>query len=97
MMDWNGDSPAGRLVEGPELVAGNAVPITVLVFPPYPAKVSNGPLSASVMVGNNDSTEESLTDTVSLHLGMTLTGGLDAGPFKAKVSGSERMSATSAL
>ena len=88
VVDWNGDSPAGRLVEGPSLLAGLPVPVTVMVFPPYPHGASSGALSARVAVGQNESSDETFSDSVSLHLGMTATFGLEAGPFKAKVSAS---------
>ena len=85
-VDYNGDSPAGRLMEGPELIAGQAVPIALMMFPPYPHAVAGGPLSASVDLGQTEATDESFQDTVSLELGMSVGFGAEAFGFKAKVS-----------
>ncbi len=84
-IDWNGDSASGRLVEGPELVAGEAVPVAALMFPPYPKNLAVGALSANITLGNNESTSEDLSDTLSLSVGIGFSFGADAGPFKAKV------------
>lgn len=86
-LDWNGDSASGRLVEGPELVAGDAVPVAALMFPPYPKDLATGALSANITLGNMDSVDEEYSDTLSLSVGMGLSFGVEAGPFKAKVSG----------
>ncbi len=86
-VDWNGDSATGTLVEGPELVAGDAVPIVAMMFPPYPNKAAVGALSASVTLGDSDSVSETLTDTLTLSVGMGLSFGAEAFGFKAKVGG----------
>lgn len=85
-VDYDGDSPAGRLVDGPELIAGQAVPIAMMMFPPYPHAVAGGPLSAGVDLGQTEATDESYSDTVSLELGMSVGFGAEAFGFKAKVS-----------
>ncbi len=85
MVDWNGDSATGKLVDGPELVAGDAVPIAVLMFPPYAAKLAVGALAAKITVGQVENTSESTTDTLSLGVGIGVSFGAEAGPFKAKV------------
>ncbi|MEZ4447390.1 MAG: hypothetical protein R3B72_50405, partial [Polyangiaceae bacterium] len=87
-VDWNGDSASGRLVEGPELVAGDTVPVAALLFPPYPAEVSVGYKSASVFLGSTDSTDESMSDTISLSVGLGISFGAEAFGFKAKVGAS---------
>jgi hypothetical protein len=89
MLDWDGDSASGRLVSGPELVAGNTVPVGALMFPPYPHKAASGALSASVTLGNNESTNETLSDTLSLGVNIGVSFGAEApgGLFKAKVGG----------
>jgi hypothetical protein len=86
-VDWDGDSPAGRLISGPELVSGAVVPVALMIFPPYDrAAQTKG--SADVMVGNNAAQSETMSDTVSLHLGLTVGYGADiAGVVKASVSG----------
>ncbi len=94
VLDWDGDSPAGRLVEGPALVAGQPVPVQVLLFPPYPHGAAAGALSASVTVGNSESSDETLSDSVALSLGMTASFGAEAGPFKASVSSYLKNTAT---
>jgi hypothetical protein len=93
-VDYDGDSPAGRLVEGPELVAGQAVPMAVMLFPPYPHDVAGGPLGASVELGQTETTDETLSDTVSLSVGMTASFGAEAFGFKAKVSAFLKQSAS---
>jgi hypothetical protein len=86
VVDYDGDSPAGRLMQGPQLVAGKPVPVALMLFPPYPHAAAEGALSASVMIGQSETQDETFSDSMSLHLGMTASFGLDAGPFKAKVS-----------
>jgi hypothetical protein len=84
--DWNGDSAAGRLVSGPELVSGSVVPIAAMMFPPYDRTLSRG--NSSVTVGSTDSTSETISQTVSLHLGLSVNYGFDLGPIvKASVTG----------
>jgi hypothetical protein len=86
-IDWNGDSAVGQLVAGPELVAGDAVPIAVLMFPPYPHDWS-GDGTSSVTLGDKTSVDETHSDTLSLGVGMGLEFGAEAFGFKAKVKGS---------
>jgi hypothetical protein len=85
--DWDGDSASGRLVSGPELISGKAVPVAALMFPPYPAKVAVGALSANITLGDVETQDESHHDTVSLGVGMGLKFGAEAFGFKAKVGG----------
>lgn len=85
MVDFDGDSPAGRLVGGPELVAGQAVPIAALMFPPYPHAVAGGPLSASVLLGQTEDVSATESDTIALEVGMAASFGAEAFGFKAKV------------
>jgi len=85
MVDWDGDSAFGRLIAGPELVAGEAVPVAALYFPPYPHKVAVGALSAKITVGEVESHSESLSDTLSLGVGLGISFGAETGIFKAKV------------
>ena len=86
-VDWDGDSASGRLVDGPELIAGKAVPIAAMMFPPYPAGAAVGALSANITLGDVESTDETMSDTVSLGVGMGLSFGAEALGFKAKVGG----------
>jgi hypothetical protein len=85
LVDWDGDTPSGKLVEGPELVAGEAVPVAVLMFPPFPYKAAVGTLSADIALGKTESTDEALRDTLSLHVGIGVSFGADIGVFKSKV------------
>jgi hypothetical protein len=87
MLDWDGDSASGRLVSGPELIAGNTVPVAALMFPPYPHKAASGALAASVTLGNNESTTEQLSDTLSLGVGLGVSFGAEipGGLLKAKI------------
>jgi len=84
-IDWNGDSASGKLLSGPELIAGRAVPIAALMFPPYPRDFAAGSFSANVTLGNNESTSQSLSDTLTLSLGLTVSYGAETPLFKAKV------------
>jgi hypothetical protein len=77
LADIDGDSPRGRLVGEPELVAGNVVPTMVLNLPPYDSEHSRG--VPSLYVGNTGDTSESLSDSVSLRLGVEL--GYEASVF----------------
>jgi hypothetical protein len=86
-VDWDGDSASGRLVEGPELIAGRSLPIAALMFPPYPAGAAVGALSANITLGDTESSDESMSDTVSLSVGMGVSFGAEAFGFKAKVGG----------
>jgi len=84
-VDWDGNSASGELVEGPELVAGASVPIAVLVLPPYPHALAGGALSANVMLGDSETSSESLSDTLALSVGMGVSYGAEAFGFKAKM------------
>ncbi len=84
-VDWDGNSASGELVEGPELVAGASVPIAVLLLPPYPHAVAGGALAANVMLGDNESSSDSLSDTLALSIGMGVSYGAEAFGFKAKM------------
>ena len=66
--DVDGDSVRGRLVAGPTVVEGPAVPTVVVQFPPYSAEWSDG--LPSVVVGNSEQESEAATDTLSLSLGV---------------------------
>lgn len=84
-VDWDGDSASGRLVEGPELVAGDVVPTAVLLIPPYDEGIANG--RASSFMGSTEVMSETYSDTIGLHLGMTVGYGFDIGGIvKAKVN-----------
>ena len=87
MVDWDGDTPSGRLMEGPELVAGKAVPIAALMFPPYPHDAVSEDTGASITLGDSASTDATNRDTLSLGVGIGLSFGAEAGVFKAKVGG----------
>ncbi len=83
IVDWNGDSASGRLTEGPVLVAGEAVPIAALTFPPFVANVAQGP--AVIAVGATDSTSTGNSHTVTLSVGMAVSFGAEVPAFKAEV------------
>lgn len=85
IVDWDADSSFGELVDGPELVAGNEVPTTVMMFPPYPNKASRGAFSAKVEVGSIEDTTENHSETVSLGVGIGLSFGAEAAGFKASI------------
>jgi hypothetical protein len=87
MLDWDGNSASGELLEGPELMAGETVPTAVLMFPPYPANVAKGALNASITLGSTETTSETHSDTISLHLGIMVSYGAETPFFKAKVKG----------
>jgi hypothetical protein len=86
MLDWDGDSASGRLTSGPELVAGRTVPTTVLLFPPYREDIADG--VANVIVGDGQSMDESVSETVSLGVGIMVGFGLETPILEAKVSAS---------
>ncbi len=88
MLDWDGDTASGRLVNAePELIAGKAIPIAALMFPPFPNKVAVGALSASITLGDVESIDETMTDTLSLGVGLGLSFGAETPIFKAKIGG----------
>lgn len=86
-VDWNGDSATGTLVEGPELIAGDAVPVAALMFPPYPHNAAGGDMTASVTLGDNEAVSETMSDTLTLSVGIGVSFGAEAFGFKAKVGG----------
>jgi len=84
-VDWDGDSASGRLLEGPELVAGDVVPTAVLIIPPYDEGIANG--RSYVFMGSTEVKSETFSDTIGLSVGMTVGYGIDIGGIaKAKVS-----------
>ncbi len=83
VVDWNGDSASGRLLAGPELVPGNAVPIAVLMLPPYQQGLANG--TSDVQLGSTESTSEGVSSSVALNVGMTISYGAEFPLFEAEV------------
>jgi hypothetical protein len=69
-IDFDGDSPSGVLIKGPDLVPGEIVPTMVLYMPPYYRRRSGG--VPWVWVGDSTSTGQGVSDTVSLSVGVTL-------------------------
>jgi hypothetical protein len=86
MLDWDGDSASGKLVEGPELISGRAVPTVVALLPPYPQGVADG--VANVLVGDGQNMDESIEDSVSLGVGVMVGYGIETPILEAKVSAS---------
>jgi len=84
-LDFDGDSPAGHLVEGPALVPGAVVPTMVLYMPPYYRHRSNG--LPWLWVGDAMNSGQALSDTVSLSVGVTVgyEGGFP-GVFEAELA-----------
>jgi hypothetical protein len=82
--DKDGDSPRGKLVEGPTLVPGSVIPTTVIYLPPYDALHARG--NASVTLGDSTSTSESFTDTVSLSASVDFGAQFNFPIFSAKLS-----------
>lgn len=85
LVDFDGDSPGGKLVSGPSLFAGDVVPTMAMYFPPHDLERSDG--DPTLFVGNNETSSTSTTDTVSLSLGIDV--GVSASfleIFKAGVS-----------
>jgi hypothetical protein len=85
-VDFDGDSPRARLVEGPILHSGRPQPLFVAYYPPYWAQFSHRP--ANVYVGESDLTTEHFEDTIyasrSIELGVEVSA---LGLFKAGLSG----------
>lgn len=83
--DFDGDSAVARLVDGPTLLAGKAIPTMVVHFPPHDARHAQG--LPSVMLGRVGEVSEAYTDSVSLEASIEV--GVEAdlvGLFKAAVS-----------
>ncbi|MEM9693840.1 MAG: VCBS repeat-containing protein, partial [Myxococcota bacterium] len=85
--DFDGDSTAVALLEGPELVAGAPVPIAVLVLPPYPA---GGVLSrdqrAMVGLGFEEHDLESRDQAVSFSVNAKLAVSGKLGFFRGELA-----------
>jgi len=94
MLDWNGDSPAGKLLEGPKRVPGEVIPAAVMILPPY-SLFSNG--HGSVYVGNKEAEVESTTTSVGLSVGLSIGYGADVGIGPVKVSASLTASISKSL
>jgi hypothetical protein len=85
LADLDGDSPRGTLIEGPTLLAAEAVPTLVVMFPPYDREHSDG--LPFLEVGESKSSSSSVSDTIALRLGAEV--GVEfgvSGLFKAKVA-----------
>ncbi len=86
VLDRDGDSPAGELLEGPRLVPGNLLPLVVALYPPYSREFSDG--TASVSIGRNETVTETVSETVSLNASLTVgVAGEIPGVLKAFVGG----------
>lgn len=86
VLDRDGDSPAGELLEGPRLVPGNLLPVSVALYPPYSREFSDG--SAGVTIGRSETVTETASETVSLNASLTVgVSGEIPGVLKAFVGG----------
>ena len=86
VVDWDDDSTSSHLVGGPELVAGEPVPIAMVILPPTDYALSKGLGRATIGSTTLDSVTES--KTISLTVGIFANAGPDFGPaFSLKVSG----------
>ncbi|HCP44464.1 MAG TPA: hypothetical protein DIU15_00280 [Deltaproteobacteria bacterium] len=99
--DFDGDSPAARLVSGPELVPGRVAPTMLIYYPPYDAQHSAG--LSNIFAGQTATESETYSDTVSLSLGvevgvrasfMELFGGKLSANFRKEVSRTHELSQT---
>lgn len=70
VVDRDGDSPAGALMEGPRLVPGKLVPVSVAIYPPYSREHSDG--TSSTTIGSKESSSQSASETVSLSASLTV-------------------------
>jgi hypothetical protein len=68
--DFDGDSPQGRLVEGPILVPGKVVPTMVLHIPPYSRTYSDG--ASFLDIGDARNTNASASKSVGLRASLTM-------------------------
>ena len=83
-LDWDGDSPSGRLLSGPELIAGETVPVALLVVPPSDLDLSDG--FGRTTLGNSESQTVTESEMLSLGVGLVVSYGADLGSIaKAKV------------
>ena len=84
--DIDGDSPKGLLSSSePELIPGKLVPIVAYNFPPYSSQHSAGETSW-LWIGRGETDIETVTNTVSLHLGMDIGVSAELAGIGAKVS-----------
>ncbi len=84
MADVDGDAPRARLQDGPEECTGDIVPIMAMMFPPYDGDHSSGFCYA--FYGDGESTTETLSDSVSLGVGMEFGVGGEFAGFGASVT-----------
>ena len=84
LADHDGDAPRAKLQEGPQECTGDVVPIMTMMFPPYDGDNSSGFCYA--FYGDGESTTESLTDSVSLGVGMEFGVGAEFAGFGASVT-----------
>lgn len=75
LADVDGDSPRAALVEGPELLTGDVVPTSTMMFPPYSRSHSGG--VSTLLVGDGTTSSEAFTDSVALRVGIEV--GVEAG------------------
>ncbi len=85
MVDFDGDTPRGRLVEGPIPTPGRVAPTMLLQLPPYDREHSDG--GSNVGVGDGSSTSQGWDQGVSFNIGTSLGMGADLfGFFSGGVS-----------
>jgi len=83
VLDWDGDSASGELIEGPVLVSGDVVPTLAVGLPPYPEGYTDG--SSGVWVGESKEVAVSASHTVSLELGVMMGVGFESPVLEASV------------
>jgi hypothetical protein len=83
--DYDGDSPLGKLISGPDLISGRPTPLFAAFYPPYWREYSTTP--ANVYVGDSDLNTVSETDMVTMKTGVELGVEFNlVGAFKAGLS-----------
>ena len=96
--DHSGDAPVATLKSDAQTCSGRAIPLVTLILPPYDSTHSDG--VSTVFYGDGSQTSESVTDTVSLGVGVDVgvsVGMEDVFDVKMSTSVSWKMSQSTTL
>ncbi len=84
MADHDGDAPRATLVDGPQAVEGDLVPLAVIVIPPYERQYSEGDAGISYGTSESSTMGESEGDSFGVNFSIGASGSIVPGLVSVK-------------